>query len=86
MNQQEEAIEVDTQTQIRCKICSEIQCRKCQQEIKREKIKYSLFIAGSATGSILSSIFLTYLSPGVFISSGLALGVLVDSIYETLNR
>lgn len=76
MNQQQE-YEVKIQEQIELAICSQI-----KQESRRERIRYSLFLAGGTTGAILSSVLLTYLSSIVFISSGLALGVIIQSIYD----
>ena len=84
MNLQEvkEQEEIQIDEIYRCKICSEIKCQKCRKEVRQEKIGYSVFFAGMATGAILSSVFLAYLSPGVFVSCGLALGVVSKSVYD----
>jgi hypothetical protein len=77
MNQQQESIEINIQEQTELAIYNQI-----KQETRKERVRYSLFLAGSATGAILSSILLTYLSSIVFISSGMAIGVVVQSIYD----
>ena len=83
MNSQvEEQVEIQIEERFKCKLCSQVECKKCQKEIRSEKIGYSLFLIGSTAGAILSSVLLTYLTPGVFITSGLGLGVIMKSIYD----